>query len=75
MARPTNTFASETLTIAVTPQIKVYLEDLTLRGTFGCSPVEAARILLGKAIEDMLSSGDLARRDFEVRDGKVVLKP
>ncbi len=74
MARPTNTFASETLTIAVTPQIKVYLEDLTLRGTFGCSPVEAARILLGKAIEDMLSNGHLERREFEVRDGKVTLK-
>jgi hypothetical protein len=73
MARPTNTFESLTMTIAVTPQIKVYLEDLTTRGTFGCSTVEAARTLLSRAIEDMLSKGDLPRREFRVENGKVVV--
>ena len=43
MARPTNSFESVTMTIAVTPQIKMYLEDLTADGMYGCSPSEAAR--------------------------------
>ena len=73
MARPANTFESLTMTIAVTPQIKVYLEDLTTRGTFGCNTGEAARTLLSRAIEDMLSKGDLSRREFRVEEGKVVL--
>ena len=38
MARPSNTFDSSSLTIAVTPQVRQYLEDLTLKGTFGGSP-------------------------------------
>ena len=37
------------------------LEDLTLKGTFGSSPVEAARILLSKGIEDMLDKWWSAR--------------
>ncbi len=70
MARPSNTFDSLTMTIAVTPQIKAYLEDLTLWGTFGSSPAEAARAILSKGIEDLLGSG-LPRRQFRIEDGKV----
>jgi hypothetical protein len=72
MARPSNTFESLTLTIAITPQIKTYLEDLTLKGTFGCSPAEAARLVLSRAIEDMLNSGSIDRRRF-VLDGNQII--
>lgn len=71
MARPSNTFETLTLTIAVAPQIKAYLEDLTAWGTFGASPAEAARTILNKGIEDLLA-GKLARREFKISDGKVL---
>lgn len=71
MARPSNNFESLSLTIAITPQIKVYLEDLTLKGTFGCSAAEAARMVLSKAIDDMVNNGALDRRRFTIQDGKV----
>ncbi len=72
MARPSNTFDSLTLTIAITPQIKVYLEDLTLKGTYGCSPAEAARMVLSKAIDEMLDKNSLTRRQFKVDDGQII---
>lgn len=71
MARPSNTFDSLTMTIAVTPQIKAYLEDLTTWGTYGASPAEAARTILSKGIEDLLA-GRLTRRDFKIEEGKVL---
>ena len=71
MARPSNTFESLTMTIAVTPQIKAYLEDLTTWGTYGASPAEAARTILSKGIEDLLGHG-LPRRQFKIEDGKVL---
>lgn len=71
MARPSNTFESLTLTIAVTPQIKTYLEDLTLKGTFGCSPAEAARMVLSRAIDEMINQGALQRREFVLKDGQI----
>jgi hypothetical protein len=73
MARPSNTFDSLSLTIAVTPQIKQYLEDMTLKGTFGSSPAEAARMLLSNGIDSMLNSGALERRKWVLKDGELVL--
>lgn len=73
MARPSNTFDSSSLTIAVTPQVKQYLEDLTLKGTFGSSPAEAARMLLNNGIEAMLNSGALDRRKWTLNNGQLVL--
>jgi hypothetical protein len=73
MARPSNTFESLSLTIAVTPQIKQYLEDMTLKGTFGSSPAEAARMLLSNGIDAMLNSGALERRKWVLKDGELVL--
>lgn len=73
MARPSNTFESLSLTIAVTPQIKQYLEDLTLKGTFGSSPAEAARMLLSSGIDSMLNAGALDRRKWVLKDGELVL--
>lgn len=75
MARPSNSFESVTMTIAITPQMKVYLEDLTLKGTHGCSPAEAARMVLSRAIEDMVNHGDLDKRKFVIQDGDVVPVP
>jgi hypothetical protein len=75
MARPSNNFESVSLTIAITPQMRVYLEDLTMKGTHGCSPAEAARMVLSRAIEDMINKGDLDKRKFVMQDGDVVALP
>ncbi|HYF34869.1 MAG TPA: hypothetical protein VD994_06210 [Prosthecobacter sp.] len=75
MARPSNNFESVSLTIAITPQMRVYLEDLTMKGTHGCSPAEAARMVLSRAIEDMINKGDLEKRKFVIQDGDVVALP
>lgn len=72
MARPTNNFDSVTMTIAVTPQIRMYLEDLTTDGMYGCSPSEAARLLIGQAIEAKIREGTLNRRKFIVQNGDVL---
>ena len=72
MARPTNNFDSVTMTIAVTPQIKMYLEDLTADGMYGCSPSEAARLLIAQALEQKLKEGALTRRKFIVQNGDVL---
>lgn len=72
MARPSNSFESVTMTIAVTPQVKMYLEDLTADGMYGCSPSDAARLLLGQAIEQKIKEGVLARRKFIVQNGEVL---
>jgi hypothetical protein len=57
--------------IAITPQIKVYLEDLTKLGTFGCSPQEALRHVVNNAIQAMVKDGTLTKREFEVKGGQV----
>ncbi len=75
MARPSNSFDSVSMTIAVTPQIKMYLEDLTLDGTYGSSPAEAARLLISQAIESKIKDGLLTRRKFMIQDGDVVPVP
>jgi hypothetical protein len=72
MARPSNNFESLTMTIAVTPQIRMYLEDLTLKGTYGCSAAEAARMVLSRAIDDLVDRGSLQRRQFALKDNQVV---
>jgi hypothetical protein len=69
MARPTNTYDSSPLTLAVSPQVRQYLEDLTLKGTFGSNPAEAAKHILNSAIESMLNSGALERRKWTLREG------
>ncbi len=63
------------MSIAVTPQIKAYLEDLTQDGLHGCSPAEAARMVLSRAIGDMITSGALKKRNFLTQDGDVVTVP
>ncbi len=73
MARPSNNFDTSALTIAVTPQVRQYLEDLTLKGTFGSGPAEAARVILNNAIEAMLNSGALERRKWTLNNGQLVL--
>jgi hypothetical protein len=75
MARPSNSFDTVSMTIAVTPQIKMYLEDLTLDGTYGSSPAEAARLLISQAIEAKMKDGLLTRRKFMIQDGEVVSLP
>ncbi|MDZ4288168.1 MAG: hypothetical protein U0984_09425 [Prosthecobacter sp.] len=75
MARPSNNFESVSLTIAVTPQMRVYLEDLTMKGTHGCSPAEAARMVLSRAIEDMINNNGLEKRKFVIQGGDVVALP
>ena len=72
MARPSNTFESLSMTIAVTPQIKWYLEDLTLKGTWGSSPADAARMVLSKAIDDMIDKNSLKRREFKLEGTQIV---
>ncbi|MBX7209155.1 MAG: hypothetical protein K1X78_12630 [Verrucomicrobiaceae bacterium] len=72
MARPTNTLESLSLTIAITPQMKVYLEDLVIKGTYGASPAEAARMTLSRAIDDMLDRGSLERRKFHLQGNQIV---
>lgn len=60
------------MTIAVTPQIKIYLEDLTLKGTWGSSPAEAARMVLSKAIDDMIDKNSLKRREFKLEGTQIM---
>ena len=74
MARPTNSFESHSLTIAITPQMKVYLEDLVMKGTYGSSPAEAARMALSRSIDDMIDKGSLVRRNFQVQ-GTSIIQP
>ena len=72
MARPTNNFESHSLTIAITPQMKVYLEDLVMKGTYGSSPSEAARMALSRTIDDMIDKGSISRRNFQVQGTSIV---
>ena len=74
MARPTNNFESHSLTIAITPQMKVYLEDLVMKGTYGSSPAEAARMALSRTIDDMIDKGSIIRRNFQVQ-GTAIVQP
>lgn len=73
MARPSNNFESSPVTVAFTPQIRQYLDDLTLKGTFGGSPADAVRMIVNGAIENMLNNGALERRKWIMNDGKLVL--
>jgi hypothetical protein len=52
--------------------MKVYLEDLVMKGTYGSSPAEAARMALSRAIDDMLDKGSLLRRNFQVQGTSIV---
>jgi hypothetical protein len=46
---------------------------MTLKGTFGSSPAEAARMLLSNGIDGMLNTGALDRRKWTLKDGELVL--
>lgn len=72
MARPSNSFDSVSMTIAVTPQMKTYLEELTLNGMYGSSPSDAVRMLLSQAIEQKIKEGVLERRRFIIHKGEVL---
>ena len=65
MARPSNAFDSITLTIAVTPQIKAYLDDLVEGGLLGSSAAEVARALIGRGVVEQHREG-LPKREFQV---------
>lgn len=72
MARPANTVESVSMTITVTPQIKAYLEDLVFKGTYGQSPAEVVRTVLGERIREYIKDGALKEREWELGpDGKL----
>ncbi len=58
------------MTIAVTPHIKMYLEDLVRTGLYGCSPQEAARQLLSSSINALIKDNTIARREVKLKKGK-----
>lgn len=62
------------MTIAVTPHVKMYLEDLTRTGLYGCSPQEAARQLLSGAINTLIKDGTIMKRELDLKDGKPASK-
>jgi len=62
------------MTIAVTPHIKIYLEDLVRTGLYGCSPQEAARQVLSSAINALIKDNTITKRDLELKDGRPVVK-
>lgn len=74
MARPNNSFDSIALNIAVSPQVRMYLEEITLLGTYGNSPAETARMLLNKAVQDLIKERTIEPKSFAIRDGAVVDK-
>jgi hypothetical protein len=50
--------------------VKMYLEDLTRTGLYGCSPQEAARQLLSGAINALIKDGTISKRDLKVKGSK-----
>lgn len=59
MSRSKNQVETVQLTIAATPQMVVFLRQLTDTGLFGKNPTEAAERLLARALEERVSSGEL----------------
>lgn len=62
------------MTIAVTPHVKMYLEDLTHTGLYGCSPQEAARQLLSGAINALIKDGTIVKRELDLNESKPASK-
>ncbi len=62
MARPLNKVDTIPITIATTPGIAQYLDDLVTGGLYGKGRAEAAERLVARGIEALLRDGTLARR-------------
>jgi hypothetical protein len=74
MARPANTVETLSMTITVTPQVKQYLEDLVMKGTFGQSPAEIVRGWVNAKVTEHIDSGRLKERKWKQgADGKMEL--
>ncbi len=73
MGRPKNTVETESMTIAVTPQLKHYLEELAVKGFFGGgSSQDVAKHLLNNAIQELVIKGLLQTTQWRsVGNGKV----
>lgn len=73
MARPSNTVETVSMTISVTPQLKHYLEDLSVKGIYGGgSAQDVAKHLLNTAIQELLLKGLLTAKEWRATgDGKV----
>ena len=61
MARKKNQLETVRITIAATPQVNTYLEQLVESGLHGKNVPEAAERLLTSAIEDFIRGGTLKR--------------
>lgn len=58
MARPKNTVTTDSMTIAVTPQLKRYLEVLAVAGVYGGGSVQdVAKYLLNNSIQELIVKG------------------
>jgi hypothetical protein len=73
MARPKNNVETESMTIAVTPQLKHYLEVLALDGFYGGgTPQDVVRFLVNNAVQELVHKKLLTPVQWRsVGDGKV----
>lgn len=63
VARAKNRIPTQELTVSTNPQVQAYLQDLVDSGTFGNSEAEAAERLVASAIEQLIETGKLKRRE------------
>lgn len=77
MARPKNTVDTESMTIAFTPQIKYYLEQLALDGFHGGgTPQDVVRYLVNKSVQDLVKEKLLQPVQWRtIGQGKVEIVP
>ena len=65
MARPSNTSEMVSMSVSLTRQIKAYLDDLALDGTYGGgNPSDVAKFLLNNAINALIKDGTLIKKTF-----------
>lgn len=74
MARPSNKIDTVSMTVAFPPQIKRYLEDLSLKGTFGgVTPQDVVKSLVQASIQELIGKGQLKERNWlAVGDGTII---
>ncbi len=74
MARPSNKIDTVSMTVAFPPQIKRYLEDLSLKGTFGgVNPQDVVKHLVQASIQELIAKNQLKERKWlAVGDGTIV---
>jgi hypothetical protein len=60
------------MTLKITPQIKVYLEDLAAKGEYGDTPKGVVEAILKEKIEVFLEKGTLERKDGFKRYVKII---